>query len=71
VGGNRLGGVRADELTASHGLLKASLLTAIPFAAVHIPLQFEGDWTCGRVSVTEGLDVQTEPVLYHLNGFET
>jgi membrane protease YdiL (CAAX protease family) len=34
-----------SRLMARHGLLMASLLTAIPFAAIHIPLQFEGDWT--------------------------
>jgi membrane protease YdiL (CAAX protease family) len=32
-----------SRLMARHGLLIASLLTAVPFAAIHIPLQFEGD----------------------------
>jgi uncharacterized protein len=38
-------GFAQTRLMARHGLLQASLLTAIPFAAIHIPLQFEGDWT--------------------------
>ncbi|HEV2773484.1 MAG TPA: CPBP family intramembrane glutamic endopeptidase [Thermoleophilaceae bacterium] len=28
-----------------HGLLVASLLTALPVAVYHVPLSFEGDWT--------------------------
>jgi uncharacterized protein len=39
------GGFAQSRLTARHGLLVGALLTAIPFAVIHIPLQFAGDWT--------------------------
>jgi membrane protease YdiL (CAAX protease family) len=40
-----------SRLMARHGLLAGALLTAVPFAAIHIPLQFEGDWTWSSVGV--------------------
>jgi membrane protease YdiL (CAAX protease family) len=43
-------GFAQTRLMARHGLLLASLLTAVPFAAIHIPLQFEGDWTWSKAA---------------------
>jgi membrane protease YdiL (CAAX protease family) len=40
-----------SRLMARHGLVAGALLTAVPFAAIHIPLQFEGDWTWSSVGV--------------------
>ena len=36
-------GFAQARLTARHGLLRGSLLTAIPFALIHLPLAFEAD----------------------------
>jgi membrane protease YdiL (CAAX protease family) len=38
-----------SRLTARHGLLIASFLTALPFAAIHIPLQFDGSPTWPQI----------------------
>jgi membrane protease YdiL (CAAX protease family) len=42
-------GFLQSRLTARHGLLVASVLTAVPFAAIHIPLQFEGNPTWSQI----------------------
>ena len=42
------------RLMARHGLLIGSLLTALPFAAIHIPLSFEGDPGWSEVAVNTG-----------------
>ncbi len=39
------GGFMQSRLMARHGLVTASLLTALPFAAIHIPLYFGSGWT--------------------------
>jgi membrane protease YdiL (CAAX protease family) len=39
------GGFMQSRLMARHGLVIASLLTALPFAAIHIPLYFGSGWT--------------------------
>ena len=44
-------GFAQSRLMARHGLMAGSLLTAVPFAAIHIPLQFAGDWTWSQVGV--------------------
>jgi len=44
-------GFAQTRLMASRGLLVGSALTAVAFAAIHIPLQFEGDWTWSDVAV--------------------
>jgi membrane protease YdiL (CAAX protease family) len=36
-------GFMQQRLTARHGLLKAALLTALPFGLIHLPLAFEQD----------------------------
>ena len=42
-------GFAQSRLTARHGLLIASVLTALPFAVIHLPLQFEEGWTWSEV----------------------
>src|SRR5919106_1676620 len=42
-------GFLQSRLMAPHGLLVGSLVTAVGFAAIHIPLQFEGEWTWSQV----------------------
>ncbi len=44
-------GFAQSRLMARHGLMVGSLLTAVPFAAIHIPLQFVGDWTWPQVGI--------------------
>ena len=44
-------GFAQTRLTARHGLLIGALLTALPFAVIHIPLSFEGDWTWSQAGV--------------------
>ena len=44
-------GFAQTRFMARHGLLVASLLTALFFAAIHIPLQFEGNWSWSEVGV--------------------
>ena len=43
------------RLMGRHGLLMGSLLTALPFAAIHIPLSFEGDPTWSEIATNTGL----------------
>lgn len=45
------GGFAQTELMTRHGLLVGSLLTAPPFAAIHLPLLFTSGWTWGEVAV--------------------
>jgi membrane protease YdiL (CAAX protease family) len=42
------------RLEQRHGFLPAATLTAVPFAAVHLPLVFIGDLTAGRVALAVG-----------------
>ena len=42
------------RLEQRHGFLPAAALTAVPFAAVHLPLVFIGDLTAGRVALAVG-----------------
>jgi len=44
-------GFAQSHLMARHGLLVGSLLTAVPFAAIHIPLQFTGNWTWSEAGI--------------------
>jgi uncharacterized protein len=45
------GGFAQTQLMARHGLLVGSLLTAPPFAAIHLPLLFTSGWTWRDVGV--------------------
>jgi membrane protease YdiL (CAAX protease family) len=42
------------RLEQRHGFLPAAALTAVPFAAVHLPLAFIGDLTAARVGLAVG-----------------
>jgi uncharacterized protein len=42
------------RLEQRHGLLPAAALTAVPFAAVHLPLAFIGDLAIGRLALAIG-----------------
>jgi CAAX protease family protein len=42
------------RLEQRHGLLPAAALTAVPFAAVHLPLAFVGDLATGRLALAIG-----------------
>ncbi len=42
------------RLERRHGFFPAAVLTAVPFAAVHLPLAFIGDLTTGRVGLAVG-----------------
>ena len=42
------------RLEQRHGLLPAAALTAVPFAAVHLPLAFAGDLATGRLALAFG-----------------
>jgi hypothetical protein len=53
---------------ARHGLLMASFLTAVPFAAIHIPLQFWGDWTWSEVGIGLALVFGLAPFARYLVG---
>ena len=43
-------GVVQTRLEHNHGLVKAALLTAVPFALVHMPLHFIGDFSIGSLA---------------------
>ena len=42
------------RLEQRHGFLPAAVLTAVPFAAVHLPLSFIGDLSAGRLALSIG-----------------
>jgi uncharacterized protein len=42
-------GVVQTRLERRYGLIKAAMLTAVPFALVHMPLHFIGDFTVGSL----------------------
>ncbi|MGY1820580.1 CPBP family glutamic-type intramembrane protease [Geodermatophilus sp. SYSU D00079] len=44
-----------DRLERRHGLLVAAALTALPFAAIHLPLQFTGDLALGPLAFAIGV----------------
>ena len=44
-----------SHLMARHGLLIGSLLTALAFGAIHIPLSFAGEWTWSEVATSVAL----------------
>lgn len=56
------------RLMADHGLLKAAILTAIPFAIIHIPLSFEKGWTWSEVGVGLGVLFAAAPFYRYLLG---
>jgi uncharacterized protein len=62
------GGFVQTRLMARHGLLVASLLTAVPFAAIHVPLLFETGWTWSDVGGGLALLFGLAPVYRYLLG---
>lgn len=62
------GGFAQSRLTARHGLLVGALLTAAPFAAIHVPLLFAGAWTWREVGVNLALLFGLAPCYRYLLG---
>jgi uncharacterized protein len=56
------------RLMARHGLLVGSLLTAIPFVAIHLPLAFEGNISVASVGLSLGALAGTAVFLRYLIG---
>jgi membrane protease YdiL (CAAX protease family) len=56
------------RLMDSHGLFRGSLLTAIPFAVLHLPLAFESGWTWASAGVEIALILAFAPFLRYLLG---
>jgi uncharacterized protein len=48
-------GFLQTRLEGRHGLVVAAALTAVPFAAIHLPLQFVGDFSAASVASGVGL----------------
>jgi membrane protease YdiL (CAAX protease family) len=61
-------GFMQDRLAGRHGLLRAALLTAIPFGLVHVPLAFAPGWTPTSAAVTIGAVVVFAPFFRILIG---
>jgi membrane protease YdiL (CAAX protease family) len=61
-------GFAQTRLMASRGLPVGSLLTALAFGAIHIPLQFEGDWTWSDAGVGLASVFFLAPFARYLNG---
>jgi membrane protease YdiL (CAAX protease family) len=61
-------GFAQSHLMARHGLLVGSLITALPFAAIHIPLQFTGDWTWSEAGIGLALVFGIAPFSRYLLG---
>lgn len=61
-------GLVQRHLTRRHGALKAAGLTAVPFAAVHLPLGFVGDVTLSEALVATALLVLFAPPMRYLMG---
>ena len=64
------GGFVQTRLMARHGLVMGSLLTAPLFAAMHIPMQFYGDWTWSGVGVQLVILFAMAPVYRYLLGMQ-
>lgn len=63
-------GFLQTRLTARHGLLVGALLTAVPFAVIHIPLYFEGDPSWGEVGSNLALLFVIAPFYRYLIGMQ-
>jgi membrane protease YdiL (CAAX protease family) len=53
---------------AEHGLSRAAVLTALPFAVVHIPLSFEGEWTWSEAGLSLATVFLAAPFYRYLLG---
>jgi membrane protease YdiL (CAAX protease family) len=56
------------RLMRRHGLLVGSLLTAVPFAALHVPLAFEAGWTWSGAAIELVAIVGMAPFVRYLLG---
>lgn len=56
------------RLMQRHGLLSGALLTAIPFAALHLPLAFTAGWTWSSAAATIAVLVVSAPFFRYLAG---
>jgi uncharacterized protein len=61
-------GLVQRHLARRHGPLQAALLTAIPFAALHLPLSLVGDVTVGEAVVAAALIVVMAPAMRYVMG---
>lgn len=61
-------GLVQRNLARRHGLLKAAALTAVPFAAVHLPLGFVGDATAGDALVATAFLIVFAPAMRYVIG---
>lgn len=61
-------GFAQSRLMARHGLLVGSLVTAVFFAAIHVPLQFEGNRTWSEMAVGGALVFAVAPIYRYLLG---
>jgi uncharacterized protein len=55
------GGFVQSRLMARHGLVLGALVTTVPFVVIHIPLQFDGDWTWSNVVFNVGVLILVTP----------
>jgi uncharacterized protein len=55
------GGFVQSRLMARHGLILGALITTVPFVVIHIPLQFEGNWTWSKVAFNLGVLILVTP----------
>jgi CAAX protease family protein len=62
------GGFFQTRVMAEHGLFRAAVLTALPFAVVHIPLSFEGDWTWSEAGLGLATVFLAAPFYRYLQG---
>lgn len=61
-------GLVQRHFTQRYGLLKGAGLTAIPFAAVHLPLSFVGDVTTSEALVASAFLIVSAPVMRYVMG---
>jgi uncharacterized protein len=61
-------GLVQRHLTRRHGLLKGAALTAVPFAALHLPLSFVGEVTLSQAIVATAFLIGVAPVMRYVMG---
>lgn len=61
-------GLVQRHLTRDHGLVKGAALTAVPFAALHLPLSFVGDVTWSQALVASAFLVGAAPFMRYVMG---
>lgn len=61
-------GLVQRHLTRDHGLVKGAALTAVPFAALHLPLSFVGDVTWSQALVASAFLIGAAPVMRYVMG---